>query len=226
MGCIITTFILSTTFVFANSQQIEVLYNNIKIKVNGNYINPDVEPFIKDGRVFVPAKFIAEPLGALIKWDDKNNTMEIDSMSLIPEVVKNPVPINVPNEEVEENTISINNSKIQNNEFKVKINNLKYVDNMREEGDTREPYRGHIIISLDVLNETLSNIRVRAYNNEDENIGMANIGNEEIIKSQWSKVNISMRLKPYSTSHSLGKITYFTFTNSEDKDNIIKITID
>ena len=37
--------------------------SNIRLIVNGQKINPDVPPQIIDGRVMVPARFVAEPLG-------------------------------------------------------------------------------------------------------------------------------------------------------------------
>ena len=48
-----------------------------KLIVNGTEIRPDVPPQIINGRVMVPARFIAEPLGATVRWDAVNNTVII-----------------------------------------------------------------------------------------------------------------------------------------------------
>jgi len=53
--------------------------SNIKIIINGKEIETDVPPQIIDGRVMVPARFVAEPLGAIIKWDEKRKTINIAS---------------------------------------------------------------------------------------------------------------------------------------------------
>ncbi|MHB8308797.1 MAG: copper amine oxidase N-terminal domain-containing protein [Candidatus Desulforudaceae bacterium] len=49
----------------------------IKLIVNGQEIQPDVPPQMINGRVMVPARFIAEPLGATVRWDAVSNTVII-----------------------------------------------------------------------------------------------------------------------------------------------------
>ena len=51
----------------------------VKIFVDGEEIFPDVPPRIIDGRVMVPARFIAEPLGAEVEWDGENRFVLIYS---------------------------------------------------------------------------------------------------------------------------------------------------
>lgn len=51
----------------------------IRIFVNSQEVVPDVPPVIIDGRVMVPARFIAEPLGAVVEWDEIANTIAITS---------------------------------------------------------------------------------------------------------------------------------------------------
>lgn len=53
----------------------------IKLLINGNYIQCDVPPQIIDGRVLVPAAFVAEALGATVSWDGANQTVIINSSS-------------------------------------------------------------------------------------------------------------------------------------------------
>jgi len=66
-GLILTT----TTFVFAA--------NPIKLIVNGNELHPDVPPQIIDGRTLVPARALAEALGASVEWDGVENAVVVTS---------------------------------------------------------------------------------------------------------------------------------------------------
>lgn len=47
----------------------------IRIVVNGNEIVPDVPPQVIDGRTMVPARYVAEALGADVKWDNETNSV-------------------------------------------------------------------------------------------------------------------------------------------------------
>lgn len=67
-------FILATT-------TSSIAQEEIKLIVNGKKIQCDVSPQIINGRVMVPAKFIAEPLGAKVEWDSVNNVIIINSLS-------------------------------------------------------------------------------------------------------------------------------------------------
>lgn len=81
---LITGFLLATTIGAVAS-------SNIRLVINGKEIIPDVPPQIIDSRVMVPARFIAEPLGATVEWDGENNTVIITDKSKIadPIVEKN-----------------------------------------------------------------------------------------------------------------------------------------
>jgi hypothetical protein len=41
----------------------------VKVTLDGKQISFDVQPFIRDGRTIVPARAIAEALGAQVVWD-------------------------------------------------------------------------------------------------------------------------------------------------------------
>lgn len=62
-----------------------------KLIVNGTEIRPDVPPQIINGRVMVPARFIAEPLGATVEWDAVGNAVIITSSSKHDVIQKNQV---------------------------------------------------------------------------------------------------------------------------------------
>ncbi|HSW63103.1 MAG TPA: copper amine oxidase N-terminal domain-containing protein [Dissulfurispiraceae bacterium] len=53
----------------------------IRLIINGQEINTDVPPQLIDGRVLVPARFVAEPLGAQVQWDAEKNAVVINSTS-------------------------------------------------------------------------------------------------------------------------------------------------
>ena len=70
-------------FIYANSNAKEILahFNNIKITVNGQQVEMDVEapPFIYNDRTYVPLRFVSEALGADVDWDNKTKTVIINS---------------------------------------------------------------------------------------------------------------------------------------------------
>ena len=49
----------------------------IKLFIDGEIIQCDVPPQIINGRVMVPARFVAEPLGARVEWDERSQTVLI-----------------------------------------------------------------------------------------------------------------------------------------------------
>lgn len=53
--------------------------NPIKLIINGQEIQCDVAPQNINGRVLVPARFVAESLGASVTWDSTNNAVVITS---------------------------------------------------------------------------------------------------------------------------------------------------
>lgn len=57
----------------------------ITVKVNGNYINMDSRPYIKDDRTFVSIRFIAEALGADVEWVDEEKKAIVTFCPEIPE---------------------------------------------------------------------------------------------------------------------------------------------
>lgn len=49
----------------------------IKLIINNQEIQCDTPPQIINGRVMVPARFVAEPLGATVEWDGENRVVRI-----------------------------------------------------------------------------------------------------------------------------------------------------
>lgn len=69
----------------SNRKTIDVQYNNIQIKVDGKVVQSDVEPFIlvDKGRTVVPARPLAEALGAKVGWDADTSTVLVYSSSYV-----------------------------------------------------------------------------------------------------------------------------------------------
>ena len=83
---LVAGFILGSIFfvsvnVLANqriSEKITVVYDNIKINLNGGEIkNMDVEPFIHQNRTFIPVRFVAEELNMDVRWNEQTKTVEL-----------------------------------------------------------------------------------------------------------------------------------------------------
>lgn len=60
----IAIIILGTTFAFAESE--------IKVLLNGNQLNFDVQPQLIDNRTMVPMRTIFEALGSNVSWDEES----------------------------------------------------------------------------------------------------------------------------------------------------------
>jgi len=82
-GIIVGSIISSTLFTFAEMQSIQAFFNDIKIQINGKIVDTGADkPFIYNGRTYVPTRYIAEGLGATVKWNETSNTVEVDSENL------------------------------------------------------------------------------------------------------------------------------------------------
>jgi membrane-bound inhibitor of C-type lysozyme len=73
IGMIIGALLFSAVSAFAAGQ--------IKLIVDGTEIYSDVPPQIIDGRTMVPARFLAEALGAKVSWDESRNAVIVTSQS-------------------------------------------------------------------------------------------------------------------------------------------------
>ena len=52
---------------------------NIKIRVNNQFISSDVAPFIQNGRTMVPIRVVSENLGYDVDWDQESQSIIISS---------------------------------------------------------------------------------------------------------------------------------------------------
>lgn len=84
IGCALAV-VVGGTLVFAEpvKQNIEAVYNDIKIVIHGEQITPKdgdgniVNPFIYDGTTYLPIRAVSEALGETVDWDGSTNTVYI-----------------------------------------------------------------------------------------------------------------------------------------------------
>ncbi len=68
-----------------SSETAELFYNNIKITMNGQEVQPkdangsNVEPFAINGTTYLPVRAIAEALGLNVDWNGATNTVELSN---------------------------------------------------------------------------------------------------------------------------------------------------
>lgn len=78
---------LTGGIVFAKqiSETAELIYDNIKIVVNGAEVKPKdangnyVEPFTINGSTYLPVRGISSALGLNVEWDEKTNTVSLSN---------------------------------------------------------------------------------------------------------------------------------------------------
>lgn len=82
---IISVFIGTTVFATVGSRTATLMYDNIKILINGKQATPKdangntVEPFTIDGTTYLPVRAIASALGMNVGWDDATKTVKLDN---------------------------------------------------------------------------------------------------------------------------------------------------
>ncbi|MCX7773370.1 MAG: copper amine oxidase N-terminal domain-containing protein [Clostridia bacterium] len=94
-GFLCATFLFAAmTMVFAADQSIKVKFNNIRIMIDGKFIDTGkAEPFIYNGYTYTPSRLVAEGLGATVKFNDTYNAVEIKTQNS--EVMSMKTPDNV-----------------------------------------------------------------------------------------------------------------------------------
>lgn len=80
-GFIVAVMLTLSVGVFADTRSIDVLFDNIKITLNGKEIKGDTEPLIYAGRTYLPIRTIAEALGIGVKWNEITNTAELTTVT-------------------------------------------------------------------------------------------------------------------------------------------------
>jgi hypothetical protein len=84
LGFLLGAILMCAIPTLAANNTVQALFNGVKVAVNGENITfaNGEEPAMINDRTYVPAKYVAEALGATVKWDGKSNTVNIiDSAS-------------------------------------------------------------------------------------------------------------------------------------------------
>ena len=103
---IFSSFTLPMVYGESITKMIQVTYRNITLWVNGKLIPSEQEPFVYEGRTFVPLRTIAEALDKEVNWNNAENkvlitdkasprTMNIPIHSLGERVVTEPFAITI-----------------------------------------------------------------------------------------------------------------------------------
>ncbi len=81
---LLLTFFAGSVFGKSTHETIKVLYNNIKLVVNGQTVKfgkdsagKTIEPFIYNGTTYLPVRAVGEALGKEVNWDGKNQTVYV-----------------------------------------------------------------------------------------------------------------------------------------------------
>ena len=67
------------TSIAKKAKRIELIVGNRTAVVDGRFAQLDAAPYIKNGRTFLPVRFVAETLGASVSWDAATSTATLSS---------------------------------------------------------------------------------------------------------------------------------------------------
>lgn len=62
------------------TKNLQAIYNDIKIRYNGVFVQPQVEPFIIDGTTYLPLRAIANMFNKSVDWDGSTYTVIINDL--------------------------------------------------------------------------------------------------------------------------------------------------
>jgi len=83
---VLTLALLAAIPVLARVSQetITVSFSNIRITVNGQTVQTEFEPFIFQGRTYLPVRDVANAMGFGVTWEDATNTVHLTSNAANP----------------------------------------------------------------------------------------------------------------------------------------------
>lgn len=88
--CLLVTTLIVPAFASTLSKTAQLLYNDIKITLNGNAVTPKdangkaVEPFTIDGTTYLPVRAVCGALGIGVYWDGVTKTAVLTSTNAAP----------------------------------------------------------------------------------------------------------------------------------------------
>ena len=68
-------------FAASGTKKLSAIFRNIKLNVNGKVLQASEEPFIIDGRTYVPLRVVGEALGAWVDWNANTSIVTISGTS-------------------------------------------------------------------------------------------------------------------------------------------------
>ncbi|MCL1996224.1 MAG: stalk domain-containing protein [Defluviitaleaceae bacterium] len=80
VGVLTTVVLLTSTIVWANPQgTMREVFGGLSVVVHGQRMSfyDDQEPFISEGRVFIPTSVISDGLGVAVSWDGASRTLYV-----------------------------------------------------------------------------------------------------------------------------------------------------
>ena len=82
LGITVVAIMMSIPVFAKVGQEIATIhYNGIAISVNGSIVSTENEPFILDGRTYLPVRDVAEFMQLDVDWDDATQTVLLSRMS-------------------------------------------------------------------------------------------------------------------------------------------------
>ena len=64
------------------TKNVQLRYNNINVKVDGQYKVPNMEPFFIGDSVYVSLRDAGQLIGSQVNWNGTTNTVEINTSSI------------------------------------------------------------------------------------------------------------------------------------------------
>lgn len=81
---IVAGFGVGTLLAKSGARSISVTYRNIRIMLQGKQVSTTEEPFIFEGRVYVPLRLLSEQMGQQVTWNSASNTVAISTATIPP----------------------------------------------------------------------------------------------------------------------------------------------
>ena len=87
---VLTTAVMTAVLVFSlaigtgaatGTKSLSAIFRNIRIVANGSLVQAEEEPFIVNGRTYVPLRVVSEALGAWVDWNQATSMVTIKSGS-------------------------------------------------------------------------------------------------------------------------------------------------
>jgi len=102
IGVVITAIFMTIAipaFARMSQETITVNFNNIRIAIDGQVIQTENEPFVHNGRTYLPVRDVADAMGFDVTWENATNTVHLTSRTNLnavpnypPHVIPTPVP--------------------------------------------------------------------------------------------------------------------------------------